>query len=103
MLLLPYITDYRAVESAGYGTGLDYILVDKPLDDTLIFNGAAAYLEVTGIAKATEANTVRNRIAEKKERIRKAQAKDTKLLDGLPTLIVCVEFSRPFVRIETYE
>jgi uncharacterized protein YpmB len=104
MLLLPNVTSYRAVESAGYGTGMDYILIDKAVDDDmLIFNGAAAYLEVTGIAKATETNTTRERIAEKKARILKVRAKDATILGGLPTLIACVEFSTPLIRIETYE
>lgn len=103
MLLLPEITAYRAVESAGYGTGMDFILVAEPLDDTLIFNTASAYLEITGIAKETQANTIQDRISEKKARINKVREKDANILGGLPTLIVCVEFSKPLVRIVTYE
>jgi hypothetical protein len=103
MLLLPEITGYRAVESAGYGTGMDYVLVDNPVDDMLIFNHAAAYLEITGIAKATEANSVNDRISEKKARINRVREKDATILGGLPTIIACVEFGAPLVRIITYE
>lgn len=103
MLLLPKLTPYTAVESAGYGTGMDYVLVTDPVDDTLIFNHTAAYLEVTGIAKEAPANTVSDRIAEKKARIDKVRGKDANRLGDLPTMIVCVEFSRPLVRIVTYE
>jgi len=103
MLLLPEITRYYAVESAGYGTGMDYVLVDGSVDDTLIFNQASASLEITGIAKETQANTVNDRISEKKARINKVKEKDATILGGLPTIIACVEFARPLVRIVTYE
>jgi hypothetical protein len=103
MLLLPEITTYRAIESAGYGTGMDYVLVDEPANDTLIFNHASAYLEVTGIAKETQVNTINDRISEKKARINKVRATDTNILGGLPSIIACVEFGTPLVRIVTYE
>jgi hypothetical protein len=103
MLILPQITDYRAVESAGYGTGMDFILVEGPNDDTLIFNDVSAYLEITGIAKETPTNTIADRIAEKKARINKVRAKDANRLGSLPTLIVCIEFSKPLVRVVTNE
>jgi len=75
----------------------------EPFDDTLIFNTAAAYLEITGIAKETSANTIQDRISEKKARLNRVREKDANTLGGLPTLIVCVEFSKPVVRIVTYE
>ena len=103
MLLLPAVTNYRSVESTGYGTGVDYVLVDEPLDDTLLFNNMAAYLEITGIARQTQANTVNDRISEKKARINKIKEKDVTILGGLPTVIACVEFSTPLVRIITHE
>ena len=103
MLILPQLTDYRAVESAGYGTGMDFILVEGPADDTLIFNDVAAYLEITGIAKETPMNTMADRIAEKKARINKVRAKDARILGNLPTLIVCIEFSKPLLRMVTHD
>lgn len=103
MLVLPEVTTYQAVECAGYGTGMDYVLVDGTGDDTLIFNQPSAYLEITGIAKSTQSNTINDRISEKKTRINKVREKDASLLGGSPTIIACVEFSRPLLRIITYE
>lgn len=103
MLLLPQITTYYAIESAGYGTGMDYVLVDQPTDDTLIFNHAAAFLEITGIAKETQANSINDRISDKKTRINRVKEKDANTLSGLPTIIACVEFGTPLARIVTYE
>lgn len=82
---------------------MDFILVEGPADDTLIFNNVAAYLEITGIAKETPMNTMADRIVEKKTRIDKIRAKDASILGSLPTLIVCIEFSKPLVRVVTNE
>ena len=103
MLILPKLTAYHVIKSAGYGTGIDYVLIASPVDDTLIFNNIVAYLEVTGIAKEPLSNTVGDRIAEKKARIDRVKEKNASTLGGLPTIIVCVEFSKPLVRIVTYE
>lgn len=47
--------------------------------------------------------TISDRISEKKARINKVREKDMNILGGLPTIIACVEFSTPLVRIVIHE
>lgn len=87
LLLVRELTEFKAIEQASIGTTVDYYLVPKDQqDDTLIFNYASR-LEVSGILRATETNTVDGRVESKFKRL--------KPQDDLPALIVVVEFSEP--------
>lgn len=90
LLLIREITPYTAVEQAIIGTTVDYYLANQPVDDTLIFNNSVR-LEVSGLAKETEGNTVDGRIKQKIRRLKEAK--------GDKTFIVIVEFEHPSSKI----
>jgi len=82
-------TEYTAFEKAAIGTTIDYYLINQVTDSDLIFNDTiTARLEVSGILKATPKNSVQARLKQKQNRL---------LDEGLPTFIVIVEFSQPFL------
>lgn len=83
------ITEYTVFEQSSIGTSIDYYLT-RQKEDTLIFNRAAR-LEVSGILKENEGNTVEGRISSKIKRL-----KDD---DNLPTFIIIVEFSNPWSKM----
>jgi len=85
LLLVRELTDYTAIEQAVIGTTVDYFLARQPLDDTLMFN-CTARLEASGILKEKGSNTVEARVKEKLARLKH---------EGLPALIVIVEFANP--------
>ena len=86
LLLIRRITDYKAVQQSAIGTTIDYYLAPQDQDDDLIFNHAAR-LEVAGILKENENNTVKDRIMKKRNRLKES---------SLPTYIIVIEFSRPW-------
>lgn len=99
MLLVREMTECTAVEQSIIGTAVDYWLSPKDeLDDDLIFNHSAR-LEVSGINHEEPSNTVRRRVNSKRSRLISYSGKDR----SLPTLIVVVEFSRPWSKIECYQ
>jgi hypothetical protein len=81
-----------AIEQSNIGTTIDYYLIRKTdyTDDTLIFNHSA-YLEVSGIRRENEGNTVEDRIKDKERRLKKKE--------DLPAYISVVEFSRPWAKM----
>lgn len=94
LLLVRELTEYTAIEQSNVGTTIDYYLVKKEQaqqDDTLIFNGITAYLEVSGIRCETLDNTVADRFKEKQRRLNPPEE--------LPTIISVVEFSRPWTKM----
>ena len=88
--LVEEFTEYSGFRQASRGTTVDYYLVRGRPDDDLIFNEAAR-LEVSGILRETEGNTVEGRIGQKLRRLRPE--------GDLPTLIVVVEFSQPWSKM----
>lgn len=94
LLLLRETSNYIGVEQSCIGTTIDYYLAPKNMDDTLIFNHTAR-LEVSGILEENKGNSVNNRINSKIRRLN--------LDSDLPTIIIVVEFSKPYSRIVKYE
>jgi hypothetical protein len=90
-LLIQALTELMPVTQATRGTTVDYYLAPQEhRDDILIFNHTAR-LEVSGVLKETEGNTVDARVKVKKDRLKP---------DGdLPTLITVVEFSQPWAKM----
>ena len=86
LLLIRELTEYTAIEQAIRGSCIDYYLVPKNQDENLIFNGCAR-LEVSGILKENQKNTVEARIRDKLDRL--------KLSNGFLTYVIVVEFSKP--------
>lgn len=94
LLLVRELTECSAVEqAAATGTTVDYYLnLQEKQDDDLIFNHVAR-LEVSGILCETGRNSVKKRLTAKLKR----------LSQGLPTIIIIVEFSRPWSKLDCHE
>ena len=90
LILVRELTEFTAIEQSSLGTTIDYYLVNKNQDSTLIFNHAAR-LEVSGILKEDERNTVDGRIRDKIRRLKKEV--------DLPDLIAVVEFGKPWSKM----
>ena len=88
ILLVCNLREYTVVLRSYKGTGVDYFLGNK--DDFLFQNSAR--LEVSGIAKGTEAD-IRRR---KKTKLEQTVRSDT---SQLPAIVVIVEFSRPLAEV----
>jgi hypothetical protein len=88
LLLVREITDFTAIQQAVRGTTIDYYLGYKEEIDDLIFNRVAR-LEVSGILREDDSNTIDNRI----------KAKLGRLKSGLPAFIFVVEFSCPMCKV----
>lgn len=88
LLIIREITEMTAVEQAIRGTTIDYYLSHKMQEDELIFNYAAR-LEVSGILRENESNTVNGRVKEKINRLK----------PGLCTYVIVVEFSNPMSKV----
>lgn len=87
LLLIRELTDYIAIEQSIIGTTIDYNLIYKQDENPdLIFNHSAR-LEVSGILKENDKNTVEGRLKEKQKRLKQIQ--------GIPDLISVTEFSKP--------
>ena len=91
LLLIRDTTEFTAIEQSVRGTTIDFYLGSKSEDDTLIFNQTAARLEVSGILRETETNSVNGRVNDKLRRL--------KLEGDLPDFIVVVEFSQPWSKM----
>jgi hypothetical protein len=90
LLLIKEMTELTAIEQARIGTSVDYYLIPKAQNNNLIVNQATARLEISGILCQNENNTVDRRIKKKVKRLK---------ANNLPTFIVVVEFSKPWVKI----
>ena len=88
-LLVKEVTNFTAVEQSPRGTTIDYYLAPSR-QDHLIFNHSAR-LEVSGILREDEGNTVDGRIRSKLTRLKEDE--------GLETYIIVVEFSRPWSKL----
>jgi hypothetical protein len=95
LLLVPEITKFKVTEQSAIGTTIDYYLTPQIEDDTLIFNHAAR-LEVSGILKENEKNTIDKRVKDKIKRLKPHPAGE------LPTFIIVVEFSKPCTKMIEY-
>ena len=89
--ILSELTDFIVIEQSILGTTIDYYLADKnKVDDHLIFNKSAR-LEVSGILKENENNTVEKRIKAKINRLKPQQ--------DFSDYIAVIEFSKPWSKI----
>jgi hypothetical protein len=91
LLLIRETSSYTAVEQSVTGTTIDYYLTEQGRFDDLIFNKSAR-LEVSGILTASPSNSIRNRINEKKRRLKPE--------NGYMDIIAIVEFGKPQSVIE---
>lgn len=91
-LLIRELTEYTAIERAATGTGIDYWLGRKKRSGKNIFTYSDARLEVSGILKETDSNTVVKRI---KEKLKQTHPTD----DTFPVFISVVEFSQPHAQM----
>ena len=96
LLLVYQLTTFTAVEQSAIGTTIDYYLAPQTQDDTLIFNHTAR-LEVSGILRETSDNTVDRRIKDKIRRLKPDPQ------GSLPTFIIVVEFSQPWLKMVQHD
>jgi hypothetical protein len=85
LLLVVILTEFAAFARAPQMSSADYVLVKKAAND----GSPAAYLEVSGILKEAQGNTLQMRLTEKKRR--QKELRD----ENFPVLIVIAEFSVP--------
>jgi hypothetical protein len=90
LLLIRELTSLTGIAQACIGSTVDYYLTEKGADNNLIFNNAAR-LEVSGILREAEGNTVDCRIKRKIQRLRPQ--------GDLKTYIVIVEFGQPWSKM----
>lgn len=92
-LVVREVLDLVPVEQAERGTHVDFYLtpkrLEKSMDETLIFNQKAR-LEVSGLLKESQYNTVDGRTKAKLDRLEG---------DGFPTFVAIVEFGGPRSKI----
>lgn len=91
LLFIREKTKYTAITKAAIGTTIDYYLSTQTNDSDLIFNNSEARLEVSGILSKTKDNTPQRRLKEKQTRLLTES--------NLPTFIVIVEFSSPYLLV----
>jgi hypothetical protein len=97
LLLMPVFSDLVAIRPSSKGNAIDYYLAPAG-EEHLIFNNSA-FLEVSGIQKENPSNTVAERIARKRKRLRDARASAIAETPDLPTYICIVEFGQPQARV----
>lgn len=88
LLLVRECTEYTAIRRAATGTGIDYWLGKKCRNKNNFFGVKNARLEISGILKESNTNTIQARVNRK--------LKQTKPTDGTsPVFISIIEFSHP--------
>jgi hypothetical protein len=85
VMLVKKYTDYTILEKSRYGDGIDYWLGKE--NETPFKNSAR--IEISGILKETEQNTIKKRLEGKKKQTK--QSDETRL----PAYISIIEFSNP--------
>ena len=94
-LLIRELTEFTTIERAKKGTNIDYFLSSKSDTDKLIFNHTSR-LEISGILKESENNSVDKRISTKINRLKQFD-------DDQSTYIIVVEHSRPWAKMIKYD
>ena len=94
LLIVPRVLGLTAIHQAARGSTIDYYLSEPNGDEILLFNDTAR-LEVTGILRENQSNTVQKRFGVKKRRLRPE--------GDLPAYIIVVEFSEPWSKMVEYE
>lgn len=89
--LILQLTNYTDVQRARKGGGVDFWLGRK---DENGFSVLEASLEISGILKENQGNTVNARVQRKKLQVQQSAYKN------LPVYIVVVEFSKPKAKME---
>ncbi len=90
IVILSKLTSYSIIERSFKGTGFDYWLGEGEYDENLLpFQQRKAKLEVSGIWKESETNTVDARVSLKRRQI------DFRGEDNFPAIIIVVEFGTP--------
>lgn len=89
-LIIKNFTPFTVIERSRKKTGFDYWLGYE--GDSLFQNKAK--LEVSGILKESDTNTVKNRVRTKIEQIRKTN-------NTIPGFVIVVEFSKPLSEVRS--
>lgn len=90
ILLLKKLTDYTIIERSFKGTGFDYWLGTGKYDENLLpFEQRTARLEISGIWKESEINTIESRVRRKQRQLFKSGFME------FPGIIIVVEFGTP--------
>lgn len=90
IVILSKLTSYSIIERSFKGTGFDYWLGDGEYDENLLpFQQRKAKLEVSGIWKEAETNTVDSKVNLKRRQI------DSHGEYDFPAIIIVVEFGTP--------
>jgi hypothetical protein len=88
--VMSILLDYSYVEQSEIGDGVDYrFKQSEPDDDDLNFLDDFHYVEVSGILQESQTNTLKGRIKDKHEQIRKGGKRDK------PSSVVVTLFSKP--------
>ena len=94
LLMIVEFTDYTVVGSSQIGTGVDFFLGAKnsiTLSEENDFPKHTARLEVSGILRKSQSNSIRKRVNDKIEQSKKSD------YEGTPAYVIVVEFSTPIV------
>lgn len=90
LVILQELTDYTVIERSFTGTGFDYWLGTGEYDENLLpFEQRKARLEISGIWRASESNTIDARVQIKRKQLEQSDSTQ------LPGLIIVVEFGTP--------
>lgn len=75
--LMSILSGYKYVEQTEIGDGVDYrFKINEPNDDDLNFLDDDHYVEVSGILKESDTNTLKKRIKTKHDQIKKGRKRD---------------------------
>ena len=88
--VMSVLLDYGYVEQSEVGDGVDYrFKKDEPADDDLNFLDDYHYVEISGILQESNTNTIKGRIKDKHEQIKKGGKRDK------PSSVIVTLFSEP--------
>ncbi|MET2983994.1 hypothetical protein [Aureibaculum conchae] len=75
--LMSTLSDYKYVEQSEIGDGVDYrFKINEPKDDDLNFLDDFHYVEVSGILQESPTNTLKRRVKNKHDQIKKGRKRD---------------------------
>lgn len=88
--VMSVLLDYSYVEQTEIGDGVDYrFMKSEPAEDDLNFLNDYHYVEISGILQESKSNTLKGRIKNKHEQIRKGGKRNE------PSSVVITLFSKP--------
>lgn len=98
MFVMSVLAGYKYAEQSEIGTGVDYRFIEKePDENDLNFLDNFHYVEISGILKESKSNTLKGRIKDKHEQIKKGYKKDK------PSSVIVTLFSGPKTVLEPHK